>query len=209
MRKFLLSFTFMAVSCAFANIGIVNVATCATDSKSGKYEQEQFDKLKGQWVSLIQETEKEYKAVSEKLKNEDYLEGLSPKAVDELKQKQQTLYDDLMKYQQQLSQALNQANYLFIQKMVKSISSASEIIAKQKKLDYVMNKDSCFYSKADTDITGPVIEEMNKSYDKEQKETSAKTPAKEDVKKVAEAKKTLAPEVEKAPAKTTKTTVKK
>jgi Skp family chaperone for outer membrane proteins len=184
--------TCLACSACFANIGVVNIATCATESKAGKFEQEQFDKLKGQWVSLMQETEKEYKAVSDKLKNDDYLEGLSPKAVDELKQKQTTLSEDLMKYQQQLSQALNQANYLFIQKMVKSISNASEAIAKTKKLDYVINKEACFYSKPDMEITTSVIDEMNKSFEKEQKEMSAKAPAKDDSKKVAEAKKPAA-----------------
>jgi outer membrane protein len=150
-----------------AFIGIVNFMTCITDSKYGKNEQEQLENIKKQWTSLIEETEKELTEVNSKFEDQDYLDSLSPEAEEQLKIKQQTLQQDLGKYQNQLYQILNQANYFFIQKMSNNIAKASETIAQEKKLDIVLNKEACFYNNPKIDITALVIKEMDKNFDKE------------------------------------------
>ncbi len=161
-------------------IGIVNFMTCITDSKYGKNEQEQLENIKKQWSSLIEETEKELNEITSKFDDQDYLDSLSPEAEEQLKVKQQTLNQDLMKYQNQLYQILNQANYFFIQKMSNNISKASEVIAQDKKLDIVLNKEACFYNNPKIDITDLVIKEMDKNFDKE-KETAKNETQKENV----------------------------
>jgi len=148
-------------------IGVVNFMTCLTDSKYGKNEQEQLENIKKQWSSLIEETEKELSDVSAKFEDQDYLDGLSPEAEEELKMKQSALNQDLAKYQNQLYQILNQANYFFIQKMSSNISKASESIAENKKLDLVLNKEACFYNNPKIDITELVIKQMDKNFEKE------------------------------------------
>ncbi|HEU64185.1 MAG: hypothetical protein KR126chlam4_00385 [Candidatus Anoxychlamydiales bacterium] len=148
-------------------IGVVNFMTCLTDSKYGKNEQEQLENIKKQWSSLIEETEKELGDVSAKFEDQDYLDGLSPEAEEELKMKQGALNQDLAKYQNQLYQILNQANYFFIQKMSSNISKASESIAENKKLDLVLNKEACFYNNPKIDITELVIKQMDRNFDKE------------------------------------------
>ena len=148
-------------------IGVVNFMTCLTDSKYGKNEQEQLENIKKQWSSLIEETEKELGDVSTKFEDQDYLDGLSPEAEEELKMKQSALNQDLAKYQNQLYQILNQANYFFIQKMSSNISKASESIAENKKLDLVLNKEACFYNNPKIDITELVIKQMDRNFDKE------------------------------------------
>ncbi|HRW58340.1 MAG TPA: OmpH family outer membrane protein [Chlamydiales bacterium] len=165
--------TFLALifSSAFAssNFGIVNFHTCITDSKYGQHEQKQMENLRKQWTSLIQETEKEFTAVSKKLNDEDYLDGISPEAEQELKNKYKALGEDLQKYQSQLYQILNQAQYFFIQKMNQNIGQAASEVAKANDLSMIVNKEACFYSNPKLEITKQVIDQMDKNYKKDVK----------------------------------------
>ncbi len=157
-------------------IGVVNFATCVTESKYGKYEQEQLEKVRGQWNTILEETEKELKEISAKFEDQEYLDSLSPEAEEELKVKYKALNEDMMKYQNQLYQVLNQANYFFLQKMANSISKASEVVAKDKHLDMVMNKEACFYHKPNMEVTQLVISQMDKNFEVDSKNVSENEP---------------------------------
>jgi outer membrane protein len=146
-------------------VGVVNFTSCLTDSKFGKQEQQNLENIRKQMSSIMEETEKELKDISSKLEDQEYLDGLSPKAEEELKVKYQSLNEDLMRYQNQFYQVLNQANYQIVQKLSSSISKASEKVAKEKNLSYVMNKDACFYYKPDLEVTTLVIQEMDKNFE--------------------------------------------
>ncbi len=174
MRKFLLSAAsavLLAAGTVVADepslIGVVNFTSCITDSKLGKKEQENMENIRKQLSSLMEDTEKEMREIASKFEDAEYLDSLSPKAEEELKVKFQTLQEDLGRYQNQFYQVLNHANYQMIQKMNGNIAKASEKIAKQKKLDYVMNKEACFFIRPDLDVTTLVISEMDKTYDLE------------------------------------------
>ncbi|NGX55982.1 MAG: hypothetical protein K1060chlam5_00216 [Candidatus Anoxychlamydiales bacterium] len=163
---------FFATTTSFAMssknvMGVVNFMSCLTDSKYGKNEQDQLENIKKQWTQLIEQTDKDLKDINSKLEDEDYIGGLSPQAIEELSLKQKTLSEDIMKYQNQLYQILNQANYFFMQKMSNNISVASEKIAEKKNLDIVLNKEACFYTNSKLDITSLVIKEMDINFDKE------------------------------------------
>jgi len=147
--------------------GIVNFMNVIVESKYGKKEQEQLENIKKQWSSLIEETEKELKDIQSKLDDQNFLDGISPEKEEELKLKQQTLNQDIAKYQNQLYQILNQANYYFIQKISNIISKTSEKIAHDKKIDVILNKEACFFSNPKLDITDLVIKEMDVNFDKE------------------------------------------
>lgn len=166
------SFLLTTASAAAAEnpqIGVVNFATCITDSKAGKKEQENMETMRRQMASLIEGTEKEMKEISAKFDDAEYLEGLSPKAEEELKARFQSLQDDLGRYQNQFYQMLNHANYQMMQKISTTISKAAERIADERKLDYVMNKEACFYIRPNLEITKDVIGEMDKNFDLEAK----------------------------------------
>lgn len=171
IKRILLSITaFLGICSAsvFADsIGIVNFGTCITDSKYGKYEQEQLENLKKQWSSLIEDTEKQMQDIAKKLEDKDYLESISQDKANELQDKHKALNEDLAKYQSQLYQMLNQANYFFVQKMFANISKASSSVAKKNNLSMIINKEAFFYSTADLDVTNLVIDEMNKNFEKE------------------------------------------
>lgn len=146
-------------------IGVVNFSTCVADSKVGQKEQENLENLRKQMSSLIENTEKEIKEIATNFEDAEYVDSLSPKAEEELKIKFQTLQEDLNRYQNQFYQVLNHANYQMLQKVSSCISSAAEKIAQSNELDYVINKEACFYIRPDLDVTSLVISEMDKSYE--------------------------------------------
>jgi outer membrane protein len=144
---------------------IVNFASCITNSKYGKKEQENFENLRKQLSALIEDTEKELKEVSGKFEDSEYLDSLSPKAEEELKARFQALNEDLSRYQGQFYQILQQAQMQMVHKMNGQIARASEIVAKDKKIDYMINKEACFYYRPELDLTQQVISEMDKNFD--------------------------------------------
>jgi outer membrane protein len=151
------------------SFGIVNFGTCVSDSKLGKQEQASFETLKKQMSSLMEDTEKQLNDLSAKFNDPEYLDGLSPEAEEELKNKFRTLNEELSRYQNQYYQVMNQANMRIIQTLSTSINSASEKVAKDKKLNMVVNKDACFYYMPALDVTPSVIAEMDKNYAQDSK----------------------------------------
>lgn len=168
-------------SCGFAaesagSFGIVNFGTCVSDSKLGKQEQASFDSLKQQITSLLEETEKQLTDLSAKFNDPEYLDGLSPEAEEEMKNKFRTLNEEMQRYQNQYYQVLNQANMRIVQTMSTGINSAAEKVAKDKKLQMVVNKDACFFYTKDLDVTELVIQEMDKRFEQDSKKQTTAAP---------------------------------
>lgn len=153
-------------------IGVVNFAACLTESKSGKKEQANMESMRQQMTTLVEDTEKELREIAGKFEDPDYLDSLSPKAEEELKAKFQMLQEDLGRYQNQFYQVLNHANYQMVQKLQGNIAKAAETIAQQKNLDYIMNKEACFYIRPDLDVTDSVISIMDNNFELEEKAPS-------------------------------------
>ena len=172
MRKFFLSaattFGLIAASAIAAEnplIGVVNFATCISESKTGKKEKENRESMRKQMSTLIEDTQKEIDEISTKFEDPEYLDSLSPKAEEDLKVRFQALQEKLGQYQNQFYQVLNHANYQMIQKMSGNIAKAAEKVASERHLDYIMNKEACFYIRSDLDVTTQVIGEMDKSFE--------------------------------------------
>jgi outer membrane protein len=156
-----------------SSIGVVNFSSCVTDSKLGKQEQASFEALKKQMTNLLEENEKQLNDIAAKLNDPEYIDGLSPEAEAELKNKFQGLSEEMNRNQNQYYQVLNQANMKIIQTISNGINSASEKIAKDKKLNVVINKDACFYISPTLDVTNQVIGEMDKVFESEGKKQTA------------------------------------
>ena len=177
-RRFVLSLLTASglATSAFAadsNLGIVNFNTCISDSKMGKQEQASFEGLKKQMSTLLEDTEKQLQELANKFNDQDYLDGLSPEAEKELKNKYEALNQDLQRYQNQYYQVLNQTNMRILQSISSSIGEASEKVAKNKKLTMVVNKEACFFYAPVLDVTTDVIAEMDKVFTSQ--ESAAKT----------------------------------
>jgi outer membrane protein len=149
---------------ADTNMGIVNFSSCVSDSKLGKQEQTSFESLKKQMSSLLEDTEKQLQELATKFQDQEYLDGLSPEAEAEMKNKFEALNQDLQRYQNQYYQVMNQANMRVIQNLNGAISQAAEKVAKDKKLGMVVNKEACFFYSPGLDITVDVIAEMDKNF---------------------------------------------
>lgn len=173
LKSFLSATTFLSLiaGSAFAKdapfIGVVNFSSCVTDSKTGKKEQENMENLRRQMASLMENSEKELREISAKFEDTEYLDSLTPKAEEDLKVRYQALQEELGRYQQQFYQVLNHANYQLVHKMSAQIAAASEKIATDNHLDYVINREACFYVRSDFDVTPLIIQEMDKTYDLE------------------------------------------
>ena len=180
MNKRYLSLFILAASlttCAFAaeapSMGVVNFSTCVTDSKLGKQEQASFETLKNQMSGLLEDTEKQLNEISAKFNDPEYIDGLSPEAEEELKNKFRTLNEEMNRYQNQYYQVLNQANMKIIQTISSGINAASENVATKNKLKAILNKDACFYFAPTLDVTSQIVSEMDKNYDQEAKKQTA------------------------------------
>ncbi len=148
-------------------VGVVNFGLCYQDSKLGKQEAANFEGIRTQMTTLLEDTEKQLNDVATKLKDSDYLDGLSPEAENELKAKFSLLNEEMNRYQNQYYQVLNQAQMRIGQNLVGVVALASENIAKKRKLSMVFNREACFFSDNELDLTLDVIAEMDRMFEQE------------------------------------------
>jgi len=154
-------------------VGVVNFSTCMTDSKVGVQEQASFEALKTQMTSLLQDTEKQINEIGAKFNDPDYMDGLSPEAEEEMKNKFRALNEEMNRYQNQYYQVLNQANMKIIQTLGAHIQEAAQKVAAAQKLTMVMNKEACFFHTESLDVTELVIAEMDKAFEQKNEKKTA------------------------------------
>lgn len=151
-------------------VGFVNFKDCIENSKQGQQEKNAFEALKKQMTDTLEKTDKELEEMAKKLEDQDYMDGLSPTAEQELKLKFQGMSQEYARYQNQFYQLLNQANYKMIQNLHEQVSKASEQVRDKNKLALVLNEDSTFAYSTSLDYTKQVIEEMNRQFEIENAE---------------------------------------
>lgn len=155
-------------------VGIVNFGSCIIESKLGKQEQNALETMRKQFVTLVEDTDKQMREISDKLNDQDYLDGLSKEAEETMKAKMAQLSEDMNRYQQQYYQVMNQGQTKIIQNVVAGINHASEQLAAAKGYDMIINKEACFYSASALDITSEIVKEMDKNFEiEEQKQIAA------------------------------------
>lgn len=168
----LMSLSLMAE--ALDKIALVNFKTCVEQSKVGKQEQANFEALKKQMESVLAEKEKTLNEMAAKFNDEDYLDSLAPEAETELKRKFRSMSQEIGQQQNQYLQTLQQTNMKVIQKLTDLVTKASEAVAKNEKLDIVLNEEACFYCSPNLDVTDKVVKLLDEDFEK-----APKTPAEE------------------------------
>lgn len=161
---------------AKSSVGVVNFASCMTESKMGKQEQAAFEALNKQMSTLLEDTEKQINELAGKFNDSEYMDGLSPEAEEELKIKYRTLSEEMGRYQNQRYQVLQQANMRIVQGLHGKIQEASQAIAAKNKLTMVLNKEACFFVTPTFDVTSLVIAEMDKAFELEASKKQAAAP---------------------------------
>lgn len=157
-------------------IGILSFANCIQESKYGKKEQSTLKGLQNQITSLIKDTEQQLQEIANKLNDPEYIDTLSPEGEQELKIKFQNHQEDLMRYQQQYSEFLNQANYKVMQTMFFHVKNAAKIVSDRLNLDYVLDENSVICNNAGIEITNQVIQELDLLFEKEENDKSKVVP---------------------------------
>jgi outer membrane protein len=154
-------------------LGIVNMENIFMETKLGKQEQASFETMRTQFASLLEDTEKQLRDINEKLSDKDTLDGLSPEAEAEMRNKFAQLSEEMNRYQQQYYQFMQQGQHKIMQAVFGGITHASEKLAASKGYTMILNKQACFYSAPTLDVTTDMIKEMDKNFDDEAKKQSA------------------------------------
>ena len=159
-------------------VGVVNSKKCLEESKFGKQEQANFEKMKNQMESVLREKEKTLEELESKLEDEDYMDSISEEAASELKRKKRTITNEGMQTQSQFMQQLQQANMKIIQKLTEAISKASAQVAQDtssgEPLDLIFTDEACTYFGPGLDVSDRIIAKMNAIFDAEQKDQASK-----------------------------------
>lgn len=159
-------------------VGIVNFENVFTETKLGKQEQASFETMRKQFTTLLEDTDKQLRDLDNKRKDQDYLDGLAPEAVQELTMKFDQLSEEMNRYNQQYYQFLQQGQHRMAQTVFGGLSQAAEKVAASKGYTMILNKQACFYSAPTLDVTTDMIKEMDKNYDEEaKKQAAASAPA--------------------------------
>lgn len=149
------------------SIGFVNFKLCLEKSQQGQHEKNAFESLRKQMLDALEKTDTELEEMAKKLEDQDYMDGLSPTAEEDLKQKFQIMNQDYARYQNQFSQLLSQANYKMLQTLHDGVSTAAEKVRETKKLALILSEDSTFAHISSLDYTQDVIDQMNKQFAQE------------------------------------------
>lgn len=158
-------------------IGMVNTKKCLEESKLGKQEQVNFEKMKNQMETVLQDKEKLLEEIESKLNDDDYMDSISEDQANELRRKKRTIRNEGVQLQNQYMQSLQQANMKIIQKLTEAISKASAQVAQDKsngQLDIILTDEAATYFAPALDISSRIITKMNANFDAETKDSSAK-----------------------------------
>ncbi|MDP1880781.1 MAG: OmpH family outer membrane protein [Parachlamydiaceae bacterium] len=159
-----------SASAAF-RVGVVNAKKCLEESKMGKQEQANFEKMKSQMESVLLDKEKTLEDIESKLNDDDFMDGISDEAASELRRKKRNLRNEGMQLQNQYMQTLQQANVKVIEKLQNLVSKASEVVAKKQHLDGIFTDEALtYYNKERFDVSNAVIDEMNAIFEAEFKD---------------------------------------
>jgi len=159
-------------------IGIVNTKKCLEESKLGKQEQANFEKMKQQMESVLKEKESILEDIESKVNDDDYMDSISDEAASELKRKKRTIKNEGMQLQSQYMQTLQQANLKIIQRLTDVIGKACAQVAKDRSngqpVDVIFTDEACTFYAPSLDVSDRVVAQMNIMFEAEQKDSSGK-----------------------------------
>ncbi len=159
-------------------IGFVNFRKAVEESKLGKAQQQAFEGMQNQMEAALLDLQKNLNEITTKLSDEDYLDGLSPEAENELKHKYRALSTELTRTQSQYMQTLQDANMKVLQMISSEVAEAAKEVATAKGLDLIVNEEAAFYHRPSMDLSSQVVAQMDAKFEREMKKAPAdKNPA--------------------------------
>lgn len=148
-----------------SQMGVVNFRQCVEMSKLGQQERLALESLQTEIQGRLEAREKELEALAQNLSDPDFVDGLSPKAEEEMRTKFQTLSQEQARDQNHFFQMLNQAHYKIMQAIAAAVSQAANTVAQAQNLAVILNEEAAFYYNSGLDVTTQVIAELDKLFD--------------------------------------------
>lgn len=163
-------------------IGIVNTSKCLEESKLGKQERANLEKMEKQMEATLKEKQEALEDVERKLEEDEEMDGiLDEEEVQKLKNKKRKIRTEGAQMQQQYMQTLQQARFKIMQKVTETIGKASALVAQDvtsgQPVDVIFTDEACTYFAPHLDLSEKVIAKMNTMFDNEQKENASKSTA--------------------------------
>lgn len=173
-RKILIAISVLFISFPLSaqdsfKMGYVNAKKCIEKSKYGKREKTAFETLRKQLGDNLEKADKELNELAKKLEDQEYMDGLSSPAAEELKQKFQKSSQEFVRYQNQYYQLLNQANVKLLQNLNNIICESSDKVRKDKNLNVVFNDEAIFSVDPSYDISEEIVKKMDDRFEQESK----------------------------------------
>lgn len=145
-------------------VGVVNSKKCLEDSKLGKQDTADFKKMQAQMETILQEKVRALEEIESKLSDDDYIDSITPEAEASLKQKKRELRKEAVGLESQYMQTLQQANVKIVQKLTDVISKASEQVAQEMGLDYILTDEACTFYNKNLDVSDRIVAKMDQIY---------------------------------------------
>lgn len=140
--------------------GIVNMVRCLQESTLGKKEGNEIKKIEADMRGKLQKLEASLKELAAKF-DPEYLDGLSEKEEQELKAQFQKETQAFRQQESTYYQILKQAQMNLQQKLINSIGLASQEVAKETGIDYIMNNEVLVSYNMQLDVTDAIIKKMD------------------------------------------------
>lgn len=159
-------------------IGVVNTKRCLEESKVGKEQQANFEKMKKQMESVLQDKESDLEEIESKLADDEYMDSISEEAANSLKRKKRQVRNEGMQLQQQYMQTLQRTNMEVVRNLTEEITKASAAVAGDRSspdhYDVIFTDEACNFSSPDLDVTNKIIQKMDEMFEKSKKENDKK-----------------------------------
>lgn len=152
------------------SIYVVDAKRCLEESKLGKKEKANFDRMKNEMEGILQDKSRALQEIERKLNDDDYIDSISTEAETELKNKKRTLKNEGFQLQSDYYKTLEQVNQKIIQRVTESINKATEELAKENSsIDLVVSVEACAYFAPNIDISSKIIEKMDALFVEDEK----------------------------------------
>ena len=145
--------------------GIVNFNACLTDSKQGIKSRQTMEALNNKLVQSLGEIDKQLADIDSKLNDQNYRDGLSPQADEQLRQSHDKLTQERDAMRSSFSQQFSQTQMSLFQDLMDQVAVASKTIAQKKNLQVVFSGESVTYYDPTLDVTPEIVQELNLSAD--------------------------------------------
>lgn len=154
----------MAAQAASTKIGVVDFRRCLEESKLGQQERDALLALRKQLAGQVEAAERAFSDLAKEFRNPEHLESLSSEAEEDLRMRYEMLSQEIVQKQNQFYEQMGQAEMRVMQDLTVQITRASQIVAKEKELDYILREEALFYFIPDSDFTKEVITEIDKLF---------------------------------------------